>query len=415
MIVRRALEGFRELRGAPAGSLWGDSTPPPPSAAGGAVAGTTVNEQTALQVAAVYGSVSVISDAVSSLPVELMSAPHRATGTVLPPSPLLANPYAEISAQDWWVQFTVSLALRGEFFGQIVARDRNLYATQVMPVHPDHARVRRLPDGTVEYRFNGQVVRPDDVVHVRYMSRAGDLRGLNPIDYLRNVLGLARAADLYGGSFFQNSALPSVVIELDDDYDEDEAKAMKKEWQQLNGGIGQAQGLGIITGGGKLKPISITPEQAQFLQSRQFSASTISGQIFRVPPHMIGLVDRTTSWGTGIEQQELGFVRNTLLGYLSRGERAMTALHPPGQFVKFDLSERLRGDTVQRYTAYSLGRLGGWLNADEIRADEDRPPIPGGEGQEYMVPINSELLSAAIKAAQQPPAPPQDGNDDPAK
>ena len=393
-LIKRGF-GLAERRGAPGNLPWGDSTPPPPSATGGSVAGMNVNERSALQVAAVYGSVSVISDALSSLPIDLMSSPHRRNGTVLKPSQLITDPFVEISPQDWWVQFVLSLALRGNFFGQIVQRDRNLYPTQIKPIHPDHAHVRRLTDGTIEYRYHGVVIPIDDVFHVRYMSVSESLVGLNPIDYLKFVLGGALAADRYGASFFQNSAIPSGVIEIDDDYDVEEAKALKKEWQALNGGVNNAQGIAVVTGGGHFKPITITPEQAQFLESRQFSAATISGQIFRVPPHMIGIVDRTTSWGTGIEQQEMGFVRNTLIGYISRGEAALTRVHPAGQFVKFDLTERLRGDKLQRYTAYNLGRLGGWLNADEIRAEEDLSPIPDGEGQEYLVPINSELLSQA--------------------
>jgi HK97 family phage portal protein len=157
----------------------------------------------------------------------------------------------------------------------------------------------------------------------------------------------------------------------------------------------------VLTGGARFKAISINPEDSQFLETRQYDAATISGQIFRVPPHMLGIVDRTTSWGTGIEQQEMGYVRNTLIGYLVRGEQMMTALHPGGQFAKFDLSVRLRGDKLSRYTAHNLGRLGGWLNADEIRAEEDMAPLPEGEGERYLVPINSELLTAAIAAAQQ--------------
>jgi HK97 family phage portal protein len=416
-LLRRALPSL-ERRGADPRAPWGDSTPPSNGMLGSPVAGTYVNESAALQVAAVYGSVSVIADAVSTLPIDLMSSPHRRSGTTLTPSPLITEPYAEISLEDWWTQYVASMALRGNFFGQIIARDPQLYPTQVKPIHPDHVQVRRMPDGTVEYRFNGKPVRTDDVFHVRNLSVPESLVGLNPIEYLRNILGLARASDMYGAAFFQNSAYPGGYITVEDELDPDETAAMAKEWLQMHQGIGHAALPAVLTGGAEFKPITITPEDAQFLESRQYGASVISGQIFRVPPHMIGIVDRTTSWGTGIEQQEMGFVRNTLLAYLIKGERALTRLHPPGQFVKFDLTERLRGDKLQRFTAYNLGRLGGWLNADEIRAEEDLAPIPDGEGQEYLVPINSELLSQAIEAAkqqivaqQQPP--PQGGGDDP--
>ena len=114
--------------------------------------------------------------------------------------------------------------------------------------------------------------------------------------------------------------------------------------------------------------------------------------IFRVPPHMIGIVDRTTSWGTGIEQQELGFTRNTLGKYIWRYERTISRLLPPGRYVRLDLSERLRGDTLQRYQAAALALGAGWLNKDEVRADEHRPPIPGGLGQKYYEPVTMAPL-----------------------
>ena len=114
---------------------------------GGAVAGTNVTEKTALQVAAVYGSVGVLSDAFATLPIQLYNTLDPARQRILPSTPLLAQPYAEISLTDWLVQFITSLAVRGNFYGQIIARDQNLYPTQIKPVHPDHVRVRRSPSG----------------------------------------------------------------------------------------------------------------------------------------------------------------------------------------------------------------------------------------------------------------------------
>jgi HK97 family phage portal protein len=410
-VLLRALSPSLERRSDPT-LPFGDSTPPPPGALGGPVAGTTVSEQTALQIAAVYGSVSVIADSLSSLPVDLMSSPHRRRGQILPPSQLVVQPYVEISTIDWWVQFAMSLALRGNFYGEIVDRDQDLYPTQIRPVHPDHVAVRRAPDKAVEYRFNGRPVQLDNVFHVRYLSVAESLVGLNPIEYLRNVLGGARAQDLYGNSFFQNSARADVVIEVPEDLSEEETLALAKAWKAAHQGLGQANLPGVLTGGAKLSdPITVNPQDAQFLETRQFSASTISGQIFRVPPHMIGIVDRTTSWGTGIEQQEMGFVRNTLIGYLTRGEQALTKLHAPGQFVKFDLSERLRGDRLQRAQANALEIASGTLLPDEARASEDRPDLPDGIGKTALAPINAQALQqlalaigAANQPQQQPPA-----------
>src|ERR1019366_1555346 len=105
------------------------------------------------------------------------------------------------------------------------------------------------------------------------------------------------------------------------------------------------------------KPITVNASDAQFLEQMQLAATVISGMLYRVPPHMIGMVTKDTSWGAGIEQQELGYVRNTLLNWLGRWEDLMTSWLPPRQFVMFDLSQRLRGDTLQRWAAYQIARV----------------------------------------------------------
>jgi HK97 family phage portal protein len=304
----------------------------------------------------------------------------------------------------------MSMALRGNFYGHIVERDQDLFASQIKPIHPDHAQVRRAPAGTAntgapEYRFHGKPVKTDDVFHIRFLSLPGSLTGLNPIEHLRVTLGLAIAQERYGASYFRNSANPSGTIEVEEDLGDDEALALARQWMQAHQGVDQANLPAVLTGGAKFNPISITPQDSQFLESRSYSGADISGKIFRVPPHMVGIVDRSTSWGTGIEQQEMGFARNTLSGYYGRLEEGMTALTPGRGYVRFSLAERLRGDALQRAQKNSLGVLGGWLCADDVRDEEGMPPVPDGMGKNYMVPINSELLAQAVKDSMTP-APP---------
>lgn len=399
----RAAAGTLERR-----SEWGTTDPPTPGSMGGYVeAGQLVSEYTALQVAAVYGSVSIIADAVSTLPIQLFSSEDPASRRVLSPGPLITQPYAEISRIDWVVQYVTSMALRGNFFGHIIERDDQLYPTQIRPVHPSYVTVRRVTTGPKrgqpEYRFQGDLIPYDDILHIRNLSVPGALVGLNPIEQLRVTLGLARAEDLYGASYFSNSANPSGVIELEGELNDDEVKRLAASWRDLHQGAQKAHMPAVLTGGAKWKPISMTPEDGQFLQSREFSVKEISGMIFRVPPHMIGVVDRSTSWGQGISQQEMGFVTNTLLPYLAKLEEALTALGPQdGRVNKFDVNKRMRGDKLQRYQAYALGMAGGWLCPDDARADEDMKPLPDELGQTFMVPINSTTLQGAIKAAENP-------------
>jgi HK97 family phage portal protein len=391
---------------------WGPSTAPPTngSLGMGNPTGGRVSEATALQVTAVYGSVGVIADSLATLPWDRWSSLEPATRRKLPPTQLMKQPYVEIRRTDWLTQYATSMALRGNFYGHVVDRDEDFYPTQIKPIHPDHAEVRRAPAGASnagapEYRFNGKLVKIDDVFHIRNLSLAGSLVGLNPIEYLRVALALALAQEGYGAAYFRNSANPGGVIEAEDDLDDEEVGVLARSWMQAHQGVGQSHLPAVLTAGAKFHAIQITPQDSQFLESRAYSGSDISGKIFRVPPHMIGIVDRSTSWGTGIEQQEMGYARNTLAGYYGRLEEGVTSLSPDEDYTRFDLSERLRGDKLQRYQAHSLGVLGGWLCADDVRDEEGKAPVPDGMGANYMVPINSELLKQALKELQAPVTP----------
>jgi HK97 family phage portal protein len=403
VLFQRAVAQLTERRQA---GEWGSSDPPPPGLLGGFIeAGQPVNEYTALQLAAVYGSVSVIADACATLPIETFTSDLPGSRP-LPPGPLITRPYSLISRIDWIVQYVMSMALRGNFFGHIVERDDMLYPTQIRPVHPSYVTVRRIrtgPDaGRPEYRFWGHFIPLDDVFHIRNLSVAGALVGLNPIEQLRVTLGLARAQDLYGGAYFENSAVPAGVIEIEGELDDLESRRLAVAWKDAHTGP-KARSTAVLTGGATFRPITITNDDSQFLESRQFSQGEISGMIFRVPPHMIGLVDKTTSWGTGIAEQEQGFVTNTLMGYLGRLEEALTTVGPQdGRVNRFNVKRRLRGNVLQRYQAYALGLASGWLCQDDVRSSEDMPPLPDGLGQTFMVPINSQTLVQAVEASKEP-------------
>jgi HK97 family phage portal protein len=396
-LTRRALAGL-ESRSA---GEWGNSVPPTNAEAGGfaSAAGIPVSQESALQIAAVYGCVGLLSSSVATLPLRLMDNKVIKNANELSDSPLITEPYSEISLLDWVVQFVASLALRGEYFGQIISRDKKLFATQIKPIPADNASVRRTTGGTLEYKFFNKTVPIKDVFHVRMLSLPGMLRGVNPIEYLRLTLGLSLAQTGYGASYFRNSANPQGVIEVPGELDPTEAKKMARSWLAAHQGINQANLPAVLTDGSKFNPITITPEDSQFLESRGFSAGEISGMIYRVPPHMIGLVDRSTSWGTGVEQQEMGYTRNTLQDYIGRLQSSLTALHPPGQYVNLDLTQRLRGDTLQRAQASSFAVLGGFWTPNEARAHFDMPSRP--DGDELNSPINTELLRAALAQAEQ--------------
>ena len=384
----------------PSGALpFGNSVPPTNGQLGSPVAGVTVNEKTSLQVSAVFGSVRVLCGSTATLPVHEYAGNGSVTDKRIPiqnVDPLVDEPFSEIDVLDFITQFVLGLALRGNFYGLIVSRDARMYATQVMPMHPNHVTVTRHTSGPLagqlKYTYEGREVPLPDVVHVRNLSVSGRPDGLNPVEYCRNTFGFAYAADRWGGSFMANGAMPLGVLNVKGMLTEEETARMAQAWNAAHQGIGAAHLPAILTGDSTYQQVSMKPEDMKFLESRQYTAGEISGMIFGVPPHMIGIVDRTTSWGTGIEQQELGFVRSALQIYISRYERMISRLLPPGRYVRMDLTERLRGDMLTRFQSWALAIGSGWLCKDEVRAEERRPPIPEGKGAIYYEPVNMQPL-----------------------
>jgi HK97 family phage portal protein len=416
--------GDHELRGANPYLEWGTTSPPPPGSPSSQIGGIGVTTDSATQIAAVYGCCGLIADSVTALPLRVLDRPTPmvATAEELKAPPLITEPWSEGGeVTDWLGQFVWGLALNGQFWGQVTDRDRDLWPTQIMPVPASEARVRRLYNGTIEYRFAGKVVDPDDVFHVKYQSMPGMLEGLNPIKAMRYPFGLAHVQDRWAAEVFRNIASPGGIIEAQGRLSPEATRQIIKDWIAAHQSVGQSNIPAILTEGAKFNPVMLSPEDAQLLESRGFTESQICGRIFRVPPHMVGIVDRSTSWGKGIEQQERGFVVTTLQGYLVRIERALTKLLPKGQYANFDLSYRLRGTMLERAQAASLLMLCGSWVGDDSRALFDMPPLPDGKGQEVYAPINTEMWAKAkaeaeesIKAAKDeaPRMPEDDGFDE---
>lgn len=411
-LIRHAIT---EIRAADPRLPWGSSTPPTNSEIGFNAAGIPVTQDSAQSIAAVYGACSLLADSVSSLPTILRNSPDKATAKVLKPSPLLEQPYAEISRTDWWAQFVWGLSLRGNFYGLVVERDKDGYPVQIKPVHNDSVQIRRLTDGSLEYRFYGQPIPFKDVFHVRNQSHPGSLVGLSPIQICALSFGLNIAQMRYAEAFFLNSASPQGVIEVPGPLDVTETRKMYRGWLAAHQGLNKAHLPAVLTEGAKFNPITISPVDSQLLEALNFSSLQIYGQIFRIPPHMLGMIEKSTSFGRGIEQQERNFFTNTLIGPLTRGAEAMTRVHPPGQYVGFDTSERLRGTALERAQTASLMLLAGAWCADNARATFDQPPLPDGQGQFTYAPINTELLVQALQALKESESEPQgDEPDEPA-
>ena len=343
----------------------------------------------AMSLTTFFACTRLLADAVSSLPLRA----YKTSGEVpLPLSPqpaLLANlPYPGISWRDWLWMLMQSLAVTGNAYCLIASRDANNRPTALMPVHPRLVTVR-YPDADEMdwaepvYSINGNRVPAGDMVHIKRFPLANALTGMSPIEMAADAIGLSLDAEKYGRRWFKDSAVPSGVLSTEQPLTEAQVKQTLKQWLLAH----RDRRMPAVMGGGlKWTSISVTPEESQFLQTRSFQRSEIA-MWFGVPPHMIGDTDKSTSWGSGIEAQSIGFVKFTLEPWLNCIEQAISLLLPRGTEAMFDLRAILRGDEAARWDTYEKGRLVGVLSVNDIRIAEGFPPI-GPEGDIRITPMN---------------------------
>ena len=217
----------------------------------------------------------------------------------------------------------------------------------------------------------------------------------------KNAIGLAIATEEFGAKFFANGAAPSGVLEHPGTI-KDPSK-VREAWQSQFGGSSNSGKVAVLEEGMKYTPISISPEQAQFLETRKFQINEIA-RIFRVPPHMVGDLEKSSF--SNIEQQSLEFVKYTLEPWLVRWEQSMMrSLLTPSEkqdyFIKFNVDGLLRGDYASRMSGYATARQNGWMSANDIRELENLDRIPAEDGGDlYLINGNmTKLADAGIFAA----------------
>lgn len=370
------------------------SIPPPGSVGNLSGSGVLINDHNALGIVTVLAACRILADAVSGLSLKVFTASGTIRQEVLTPPAIAAEPFTQANRIEGFEQWMMSLLLRGNAYAVITARDANLRAAQMFVVHPDSMDVKRNDAGAICYTVNGIPVPTTDVVHIKHLIQPGHLLGVSVIENARNAFGLTLAAEEYGSMFFRNGASMSGVIEVPEGLDETDARRMKEDFVAKHSGLRNAHLPAVLTGGAQWKSISITPDDAQFIAVRQYQDSQIA-TLFGIPPHLLGMVDRTTSWGTGIEIQGRAFVDYTLRPYLARFEHVISTLLPPGMWAEFDTDQLTRADTATRFANYTKSLQGGWACVDEIRRNENLPPLPNGTGQVFrnlstLVPSDSQ-------------------------
>jgi HK97 family phage portal protein len=361
-------------------------------------AGVRVTEKGSPAIPAVYRAVALLSGSIASLPIHAyrragdlrLPAGERSQGTQL-----LLKPHEDLTWFEFCELVVVSLMLHGNFYARIL-RDELGRITELWPLNPAQVMAGRAKDGTKVYRVSGDTApdggptphTDDTIFHIPNMGYDG-ICGVSPVRAAREGLGLALAAEQTGAKLFGSGMLASGILQTEQRLTPTDAEALKERWKEKSAGLANAHEAVVLDRGAKFFPLTINPDDAQFLETRRFQVNEIA-RLFGVPPHLLGDVEKSTSWGTGIEQQNIGFVVWTLNGILGRIESRITSklLQSETVYCKFDVKGLLRGDAQARAEFYRAMREIGAVNADDIRALEDLPPLPDGLGQLYLQPAN---------------------------
>lgn len=348
-------------------------------------AGTTVNADTAMRLVSVYACVTLISDAVRSLPVDA----YRKAEDVRVPVPRQPSWLSSPNKDQTWGQFVDyalhSLLIYGNTFLFITGYDLLGHPSEFQVVHPDEVSVE-VKDARKVISINGETYReftsrnPDGRVLHLLGHTADGVVGLSPIDQARQAIGSGLAIEEFGNRFFKNGAVASAAVEMPQGSQPtpEQLNQLAKQFDRKHAGLKNAWKPVVLANGATFKPMTVPNDQAQFIESAKFSVAEIA-RLYRVPPHLIGDVERSTSWGSGIEEQNIGFVTYTLNPWITRLEESLSLLLPRGQYLKFNTNALLRGDAAARAAYYeALGRMKA-IEINEIRAFEDMRPLPDGD------------------------------------
>lgn len=347
--------------------------------------GMKVTTETAMRTSAVFACVRLISETVGSLPVMVYQRKSNGSKTPVATHPLFNTLHDTPNAWQTPMEFremsVAALMLRGNSyaFKNIGARGQ---IEELIPLHPDRVKPMWKDDAILYEVQQGnegsrktETYTSEYIHHVRGLSLDG-LTGISPIDYQKESIGTALAAQDYGSRFFANDATPRGVLQHPTNFkDKESLLRFKMGWREAQTGPNR-HSTAVLEDGVIYKEIGMTNEAAQFLETRKFTVTDIA-RIFRVPPHMIADLERATF--SNISDQSIEFVVYCIRPWVVRLEQAIKRdlIVEPDIFVKFNVDGLLRGDMTARYTAHATSITNGWMTRNEVRELEDMNPLDG--------------------------------------
>lgn len=363
------------------------------------LSGNYVSEDSALKMSVVYASITLIADGISSLaPLSFTLGPDGTKNRQDIPQ-WIRKPHPEIRRFDIWNQLMLSVLAWGNAYGRFIRRPSDGVIIGLLPIAPSEIECEWDPakPGYRRYRQNGGMNRWEtsaEIFHIQGPTKPGDAKGMSVISLAREAIGLGMTLEEYGSRYFGQGSQAKIVLEIPSQVKEEQALDIVKTFERFHKGKNNWHRPAIMSGGGKIHQISIPPDDAQFLQSRDFQAIEIA-RWFRVPPHRVGIISKQSSWGSGLAEENMAMLQHCFRPWIQRLQDALTAYLPGGQdlgtMIELDTSDLLKGTFKEQMEVFSTLYEKQLITKNEARralgyekvADGDKfmePPQPAGPG-----------------------------------
>lgn len=367
---------------------------------------TLVNQETALQINAVFSAISLISSTVSTLPVDAYIRRDGDQRAFRPSPTWVQRPDVDfVEKSGFYSAVVTSLLLDGNAFIRVFSNGSG-EVVNLSVLNPTSVEIKRNGVGSVSYRVEGErkLLTSDEVIHITDLVRPGHIRGVSRVDALKENFGLALALEEYAARFFGQGANPTGVIEFDGKLTAEQAKALADGFDARHRNSGRrAHKTGILSGGAKYKQTSVNPEDAQAMEARRLAVEDVA-RAFSIPSNFLNLPGTNTY--SSVEQNSLMYVKFCVRPIVEKIEGAMSTLltrYPGGEraYLKFSLDGLLRADYATRNQSYSVGLQAGFYTVNDIRRFENLARIDDPSADTVRVPLANVNVEDAELSGQQ--------------
>lgn len=356
-------------------------------------AGEPVTYSSAMALSAVFASTRLLSDTIATLPLDVYFKRQGSEQVFRPLPQWIVNMNPVLRNNEVLGQVMMSLLLDGNAY-LATLRDNTGNILEVTPLDPTDITPKLEDDEGRKImtfrsaKLGDETFTSRDIAHFRGLMKPGEIVGVSPIRAAREMIGLGLGAQKYGAAFFGNGGLPGSLVEVPGQLSEEGVHALKSAWNEVHRGAGNSHRLAVLTEGAKFSKVSLNPEDSQFLETKMASVGDVA-RLYGIPPHLLADTVKSTSWGSGLHEQNMAFSMYTLRPYITRLEAGLTSmLRSMGisvAYVKFDLASMSRG-TNERWDSYQAGIMNGIYSINEVRSLEGLPPIENGDT--HYVPLN---------------------------